>query len=237
MSFVLYCRVSTQEQEADGHSLDLQESKLRQYCDLHDIEVTACIRECGSAKTLDREGLQSALQFLESGEADGLLVYKLDRLTRSMRDWGELLDKYFSPQARHQPPKVLRSFTESINTGTASGKMVLNMMMTIAQWERETIAERTTAALAHKKSKGQRTGSVPYGFNLAADRVHLVPNPIEQERMQIMVNLRRQGDSYRSIAAHMNLHHFPTKQGKSWTAMQVSRAVERYELDLIGSAN
>ena len=135
-----YVRVSTDEQANEGVSLDAQRGKLAQYADLHDLDLVATEADAGvSAKTLDRPGLRVALYRLASGEAAGLLIAKLDRLSRSVSDWNRLIEAYFGPVAG----KELFSVADSIDTRTAAGRMVLNILMSVAQWEREAIAERT----------------------------------------------------------------------------------------------
>ena len=97
---VAYLRVSTAQQAEHGISLDAQRAKVELYCRLYDLQPIEVIVDAGaSAKTLDRPGLQKALGALRDGRADALLVVKLDRLTRSVKDLGVLLDEYFSRQA------------------------------------------------------------------------------------------------------------------------------------------
>lgn len=91
-----YVRVSTDEQRDSGHSLGSQTEKLKAYAALYEIELVEIIEDGGeSAKTLKRPGLQRALGLLKDGKADGLLIAKLDRLTRSVSDWQTLIDGFF----------------------------------------------------------------------------------------------------------------------------------------------
>ncbi len=143
MRVILYARVSTEEQASAGVSLDAQAAKLTAYANLYELEPVETIVDAGeSAKSLNRPGLQRALAMLRSGQVDGIVVLKLDRLTRSIADWQTLIDGYFSERAGKQ----LFSVCDSVDTRSASGRMVLNIMLTIAQWERETIGERTAQA-------------------------------------------------------------------------------------------
>ena len=92
-----YVRVSTEQQADEGVSLDAQHTKLQAYAVAMDLELVAVFEDAGrSAKSLARPGLQAALASLEHGSASGLLVAKLDRLTRSVRDLGELVERYFA---------------------------------------------------------------------------------------------------------------------------------------------
>src|SRR2546428_6743368 len=162
-----YIRVSTDKQAEHGVSLEAQQAKLTQYAALYDIELVDIIVDAGvSAKTLERPGLQRALGMLRKGQANALLVAKLDRLTRKVKDLGALVDEYFSSD-----DITLLSVADNIDTRTAAGRLVLNVLGSVAQWERETIGERTAEVLAHKREQGQPTSlHAPYGFRIAVDR-------------------------------------------------------------------
>jgi DNA invertase Pin-like site-specific DNA recombinase len=93
---VAYVRVSTDKQVEHGLSLDAQQAKLTAYATLYDLDLVAVEVDAGvSAKTLQRPALQQALWRLKAGEAEALLVVKLDRLTRSVKDLGVLVETYF----------------------------------------------------------------------------------------------------------------------------------------------
>jgi site-specific DNA recombinase len=231
MKAIGYVRVSTEEQATDGVSLAAQEAKVRAYASLYDIELIDVIIDGGqSAKTLDRPGLTRALAMLKSGKADGMIVAKLDRLTRSVSDLSTLIDGYFGEKAGRQ----LWSVADSIDTRTAAGRMVLNILMSVSQWEREVIGERTKDALQHKKSKGERVGAVPMGYDLTDDGrrskaglpVALALNAREQEILAIVRELRASGLSIRAIAAEMNSRGIPTKEGGQWHIATVQRALK-----------
>ncbi len=116
---------------------------------MYDIELVEIVIDAGvSAKSLERPGLQKALGILDSREVEAMVIVKLDRLTRSVKDLDWLLENYFADKFS------LMSVSEQIDTRTASGRLVLNVLMSVAQWEREAIGERTNAALQHKKSQG-----------------------------------------------------------------------------------
>jgi DNA invertase Pin-like site-specific DNA recombinase len=128
-----YIRVSTEKQADHGVSLEAQQTKLAAYAALYDIELVEVIVDAGvSAKTLSRAGLQRALGMLRKGQANALVVAKLDRLTRSVKDLGTLVEEYFSADNI-----TLLSVADSIDTRTAAGRLVLNVLGSVAQWERE----------------------------------------------------------------------------------------------------
>jgi DNA invertase Pin-like site-specific DNA recombinase len=93
---------------------------------------------------------------------------------------------------------------------------VLNVLLSVAQWEREAIGERTRDALQHKIAKGERCGKVRFGFDLADDGKTLVPNTQEQEAIRLMQDLRAAGESLRDIAEELNRRGICTKEGRPW---------------------
>lgn len=218
-----YIRVSTEEQASGGVSLGAQRAKLKAYADLYEIELVEIIEDAGvSAKSLDRPGLRRALEKLKSGEATGLLIAKLDRLSRSVGDWNTLIDGYFGERAGKQ----LFSVADSIDTRTAAGRLVLNVLMSVAQWERETISERTSAALQYKISQGERVGRVRYGYELTPTG-ELVEDPRQQAGIRRMHELRASGLSLRAIGARLGDEGFATKDGRPWQAATVKQILGR----------
>jgi DNA invertase Pin-like site-specific DNA recombinase len=227
MKIVLYTRVSTSDQFDHGVSLDAQKAKLEAYAKLYDLEAVETAVDAGeSAKSLNRPGLQRALAMLSSGEADGMAVVKLDRLTRSILDWQTLIDRYFGDRAGKQ----LLSVNDSIDTRTAGGRMCLNLLLVVSQWEREVIAERTRQALQFKIANGQRCGKLRFGYDLAADGKTLSPNVEEQHIISQIVELRARGYSLRQIASKLTLNGVPTKESNMiWSHTTVSRILQRQD--------
>lgn len=220
MRVVGYCRVSTDGQEQSGLGLEDQEAKVRAYCQLYDLELVTIHKDAASGKSLNRPGLQAALAALKAGQTDGIIVAKLDRLTRSVKDMGTLLDGYF------REAFAFHSVGEQINTTTAAGRLVLNVLTSVAEWERETISERTSAALAVKRSRGEKTGGgVPFGHDVVDGK--LVENPAEQRALRLIESLRAQGYGYHRIAGQLNDDHIFTKTGRAWTPPMVRQVYLR----------
>ncbi len=219
-----YIRVSTDKQAEHGVSLEAQHVKLTQYAALYDIELVDIIVDAGvSAKTLDRPGLQRALGMLRKGHASALLVAKLDRLTRSVKDLGTLVEEYFSSDKI-----TLLSVADNIDTRTAAGRLVLNVLGSVAQWERETIGERTAEALAHKREQGQRISlHAPYGFRIAANGKTLVADDAEQALLGAIRDARSRGLSQRAIVAELQRQGFSTRKGTALSLMQVQRIMSQ----------
>ena len=150
------------------------------------------------------------LALVEKRQVDVVIVAKLDRLTRSVRDLGELLERF------ERRNVSLVSVAESLDTGTAAGRLVLNVMASVSQWEREVIGERTREALAHKKAQGQRIGTVPFGYALGDDGRTLVQRPEEQATVILLREYRAAGFSLRAIATELNRRGLRTRSGVAW---------------------
>ena len=219
---VAYLRVSTDKQADRGVSLDAQRAKVIAYAQLYDLELVDVVVDAGhSAKSLDRPGLQRALEMLKRREADALLVVKLDRLTRSVVHLGQLVETYFAPGKA-----ALLSVGEQIDTRTAAGRLVLNVLASVSQWEREAIGERTAAAMQHKASHGQYTGGrVPFGYRLASDGEHLEPEPAEQAILAEARGLRSAGLSLERVAERLGAKGFRSRAGRGFAAVQIARMV------------
>lgn len=218
---VAYIRVSTDKQADAGVSLDAQRAKIEAYATLYDLDVVEVITDAGvSAKTLERDGLNRALARLDTGEADALIVVKLDRLTRSVADLGRLIDAHFS----EKHGAALLSVSEQIDTRSAAGRLVLNVLTSVAQWERETTAERTRDAMRHKKAKGEYTGGhAPYGYTV--EQGVLKADEVEQAVIAHAVELRTAGFTLRQVAEALAARGFTTRNGKPFQATQISRMV------------
>jgi len=219
-----YARVSTDEQAEKGVSLSAQEEKIRLYCQLHGLELVEMIVKGESAKEMNRPGFKRALELLDKGQAEGLVVFKLDRLTRNLGDWTHLIDAYFGEKAG----KSLMSVNDSIDTRTAAGRLVLNVLMSVAQWEREAISERTRSALGYKKARGERVGKVPFGWDLDPDGRGLTPNPTEQEALGWIREWDAAGWALRRMAVELDRRGVPPKSGKAtWTHTTLVSILDR----------
>lgn len=213
-----YIRVSTEGQATDGVSLDAQRAKIAAWADLNGYTLAGLFEDAGISGTkADRPGLAAALAAV--GKGDALVVYSLSRLARSTRhtlDISERLDKAGAD---------LVSLSERIDTTSAAGRMVFRMLAVLAEFERDQIAERTSAALQHKKSHGQRVGAVPYGYTLADDGKTLEPNEVERAVIREARALKAAGLSLRKIAAELARRGFYARNGGQFEAAQIQRMV------------
>jgi DNA invertase Pin-like site-specific DNA recombinase len=215
---IAYLRVSTDKQADHGSSLDAQKAKVEMYAGLYELELTEIITDAGeSASTLDRPGLQRALGLIRAGKADAMLVCKLDRLTRSVKDLGALIEGPFA-----QGKAALLSVSEQFDTRSAAGRLVLNVLASVSQWEREAIGERTAAVMQHKKRLGEFTGGcAPYGFRLAADGVHIEGLPEERAVIEAARALRTARVSLRKIAAELDRRGHRSRTGRVFLPEQI----------------
>lgn len=147
------------------------------------------IRDAGeSAKSLKRPGIAAIIERARAGTIERIVVAKLDRPTRSIRDLSDLIDLC----AKHDVALV--SVGESLDTSSA-WRMVVNMLGVVGQWEREAIAERTAIALSHKRRSGLVYGSTPFGYR--RDGNTLRPDDLEQKALREVMRLDAAGASFR----------------------------------------
>lgn len=213
-----YIRVSTVHQKRSGISLAAQKKKLQAYAEAMGFDLIATIEDAGeSAKNLRRPGLREVMERMESHEVDGVVVVKLDRLSRSLKDLGTLIDNYF------KNGWSLLSVQDHIDTDTAAGRMVLNVLMSVNQWEREAIGERVRDSHAEKRARGEKIGCLRYGYRVARDGKKLIPVKREQQTITIARRMRSRGRSYQRIADVLAERGRMQRNGKPFHAIQVQR--------------
>ena len=217
-----YVRVSTDKQAGQGVSLEAQGERIRAMATVQGVELLEVIVDAGeSAATLNRPGVGRLLALIDGRQVQTVIVTKLDRLTRSVRDLADLLERF------ERRGVSLVSVNESLDTGTAAGRLVLNVMMSVAQWEREAIGERTREAMLHKKAMGQRVGTVPFGYQLAEDGRTLTENALEGRALEIIRECRAAGYTLRAIADELNRQGVTTRRGTTWRHQYVALAYFR----------
>lgn len=194
---VLYLRVSTSEQADSGAGLDAQEHALRLAAERKGWDVVQVLTDAGaSGKSLTgRPALAEALDMVETGGADVLAVSKLDRLSRSLLDFAGLMAR------AHKQGWALVALDVDVDTTTPGGKLVANVMASVAEWERETIGARTRDALAAKRAQGVRLGR---------------PRTLPLDVLQRISRERAEGRTLRAIADGLTADAVPTAQGGVW---------------------
>jgi site-specific DNA recombinase len=218
-----YIRVSTEQQANEGVSLDAQRAKIEAWCTHNGYELAQVYVDAGiSGKSMDkRPGLQDALKSLKKGMA--LVSYSLSRLARSTKDAISIGETV----AKRKADMV--SLSEQIDTTTAAGRMMFQMLAVLAEFERNLTAERTTSALQHKKATGQKyTNITPYGFEAIEGR--LVQVLAETEVVAEIQAARSSGNTLQSIADNLNGRGIPTKTGKQWAPATIHLLLKRSSL-------
>lgn len=211
----LYARLS--KADPTSHSIRAQLADMRRYAKLYRHEVVAEVTDDGySAATLDRPGMLRVMAMVEMGEVDAVVVVKLDRLTRSIADLGRLLDTF------RVHGVALASVQERLDTSTAGGRFTVGILALVSQWERETVAERTRAALAQRKRDGLHVGRPAYGWRIDGGTV--VRDDDAQRVLRRMRKLRRRGWSLRDICHALDREGVRTPSGApSWRPSTVAR--------------
>jgi site-specific DNA recombinase len=216
-----YVRVSTGKQ---AESLEAQTAKIRAMALVKDVEVADLLVDTTSAKSLQRPAMRQLLARVDAGQVGTVIIAKLDRLTRSIGDLADLLERFEDEQV------ALVSVNESLDTRSSAGRLVIHILGSVAQWEREAIGERTRDVLQHKRAKGERVGTLPFGSQLAADGVHLEPAPLEQQLQARITELQRSINttraSCRAIAERLRAEGYTTRRGTPVPFQTVARVLK-----------
>jgi site-specific DNA recombinase len=173
-----------------------------------------------SAKSLSRPGLQRVLALINAGKVEAVIVAKLDRLTRSVKDlcgFLELLEKR---------KVALISVAESLDTDSAAERLVITIMGAVSQWEREAIDERTRDALRHKQSLGQRVGNIALGSRLAPDGEHLEVDPAEQAAVSEITVCAARAPACAGSPLHSTPGDLRKRRGTPWRPEWVACVVK-----------
>lgn len=215
----LYPRVSGHEQE-DNYSIPEQIDRMKKYCDSRDWMVYKIYTDSGfSGSTLERPGLQELLKDVEEGKLDMVLVYKLDRLSRSQKDTLYLIEDVFD---KHEV--AFTSMTENFDTSTPFGKAILGVLAVFAQLEREKIKERTMIGKDALAQEGKWHGGkwVPIGYDYDG---LLQINEYEAMQVKEVADLFLKGTPVRTIERIMAKKGYKHKHGE-WNAKTIRRVLQ-----------
>lgn len=217
---VLYRRVSTREQVVSGLGLAAQRSRLRAEAERRawpHVVLATDEGVGGAVAAEDRPALGPVLASLAPG--DVLAVAKLDRLSRSVLDFSRLLARSDAEGWR------LVCLDPEIDTTTPNGRLVAHVLMAVAQWERETIAQRVREGLAEAKARGTRLGRRPGLPPVGA--AARGPAPVASEVLAAVRDLREAGRSPGAIAERLNAYGHPSPRGGRWHRESVRRLIAR----------
>jgi DNA invertase Pin-like site-specific DNA recombinase len=217
-----YVRVSTDEQGMNGVGLEAQRAAIEAECDRRGWRLVRIEHDVLSGRNLNRPGLQRALDACRTGKVAGVVVAKLDRLSRSLIDFAGLLE-----QARREEWNLV-ALDLGVDLSTPSGEFLASVMASAAQWERRIIGERTKEALAVKKAQGVKLGR---------------PASIPPALARRIVRMRQRGMTLQAICDRLNREGIPTARGgRLWRptslravlAAQTSPIVRATWLPLVG---
>ena len=231
MRAVAYMRVSTHEQAESGLGLESQDSRIRAYCTMRNLDLIEAITDAGvsGGKPLaSRDGGKRLLTVIRQHKADAVVMLKLDRMFRNA---GDCLTTVETWEKAGVALHVVDLGGNAIDTTSAAGRFMLVVLAGAAEMERNLTSERTRSAMAVKKFNGQRiSGRIPYGFDLAADGSTLVENPDEQGVIEEIRAMRASGNKLKQIADNLTERGVPTKTGLSncWGHQTVARILSRF---------
>jgi site-specific DNA recombinase len=200
----LYIRVSTDAQREEGYSIPAQRKMLKAYCESKRIENYEFYEDGGfTGSNIERPEMQRLIEDTKNGLISHVIIYKLDRLSRSQRDTLYLIEDVFNP---HGVDFV--SLNENLDTSTPMGRAMLGIMSAFAQLEREQIRERTRMGMAERVKEGYWMGGgrVPFGYDYDRTQGVLVPNQ-DAETVRRIYALYLQGYSTQRIAEMVGLKY------------------------------
>ena len=216
----LYPRVSGHEQE-DNYSIPEQIDRMKKYCESRDWMVYKIYTDSGySGSNMDRPGLQDLMKDVENGKLDMVLVYKLDRLSRSQKDTLYLIEDVFD---KHNV--AFTSMTENFDTSTPFGKAILGVLAVFAQLEREKIKERTMIGKDSLAKEGKWHGGkwIPIGYDYRGGL--LFPNEYEVMQIKEIADLVLKGTPLRTIERIVTEKGYRHKYGE-WESKTIRRVLQ-----------
>jgi site-specific DNA recombinase len=224
---VVYCRKSVEDSDVQNfNSIDAQREAGENYIASQKANGWMCVStrydDYGfSGGNTDRPALKQLLADCKVGLVDIVVVYKIDRLSRSLEDFAEMV-KLFDEYGIQ-----FVSVTQEINTATSSGRMMLNILMTFAQYEREIISERTRDKLFMSRQKGMYTGGMTVlGYKAVNKKLEIVPE--EAEIVKFIFRRYIEIQSPKHIARELNAQNITTKNGFKWNRNRVNVILNNY---------
>lgn len=222
MKYVIYLRVSTDQQGSSGLGIEAQR-KICMSCvpdNGHSLEF-ADIGYSGALGIEKRPSLLKAVTCLDKD--DVFIVAKRDRIGRD-----PIVNAMIERAIERKKAKIVTAGRDVKDDNDPSSILMRRMVDAFSEYERLIIGARTKAALQIKKSKGQRAGHIPYGYQLSDDGIHLEPNEVEQEILKIMNAFKEEGLSLRKIAAQLNMFEKLNRVGP-WNHLSVMRVMDNIE--------
>lgn len=204
----LYIRVSTEEQAREGYSIEAQKNKLTAYCQIHDIDIFGYYIDDGiSGKSLERPRVKELIADIKNKKIDTIVVFKLDRLTRSVKDLLMLMDLF----DKHKTKFI--SLSEQIDTSSATGRMFVQLLGVFAEWERSVIGERVVVGMEQRAKTGKYTARRVLGYDYDPETQTYSINEEEAKIVRLVFERHNQGKGYFAIAKELNSLGYRSKDG------------------------
>ena len=213
----VYIRVSTEDQAREGFSLGEQEEKLLQLCSFKELEVYKVYKDAGIfAKDMEhRPQFQEMLQDMKEGKINYIVAYKLDRITRSVRDLEELIS------ILEQYNCFLLCDRDDVNTSTANGRFFVRMLTVLSQLEIEIVSERTKFGLNGAIKSGHIPGQRPFGYTKSEDKKMIVDNAT-RPYVEKIFDMYLEGKSFQQIANYFKENNiYPKKKWRDTTIQKI----------------
>lgn len=198
------------------------------YAKVYELDLIKIEVDVASGKDISkRPALKRCLAMLDADEVDGMLIVKLDRLTRRVKDVCFMVEEYFQD-------KILISVNDQIDTQTPTGILMLNILTTFAQWERQVLSQRTCEAMGFLKENGVRLGRLPFGLMYSDQlgengRKEIVEKHSEMVTIHRIMGLRKDKLTLQSICDRLDEDGHPTKRGGSWKPSTINQIIKRTE--------
>ena len=213
----VYIRVSTEDQAREGFSLGEQDEKLLQLCKFKELEVYKVYKDAGiSAKDMEhRPQFQAMLKDMKEGKINYIVAYKLDRITRSVRDLEELIS------VLEQYNCFLLCDRDDVNTSTANGRFFVRMLTVLSQLEIEIVSERTKFGLNGAIKSGHIPGQRPFGYTKSEDKKMIVDNAT-RPYVEKIFDMYLEGKSFQQIANYFKENNiYPKKKWRDTTIQKI----------------
>jgi len=218
----IYCRVSTEEQATEGYSISAQLQTLRQYSQLYGWEIAEeYVDEGISGKNIKgRPAMTRLVADVEKEKFQAVLVWKISRLSRNMLDTLTLLDKFEDYGVK------FISYSENFDTGSPIGRLVVQLMASIAEMERNTLSENVKLGMTQRAREGSWNGGVVFGYDSV--NKELVVNEDEAEVVRQIFEMYASGKGLKAIANHLNKAGFHTKHNRHFSINGIATILDNH---------
>jgi len=219
-----YSRVSTEEQAGEGQSLEIQDRKIRQYCEFTDLTLSEIITDAGiSGKTIDkRPGVKKLMDLVRADRVSDVIILKIDRLGRNTIDLLTMAEEF------QQHGVTFHSINERIDTNSPMGKFFLRLLAIFAEFERDMIVERTRAAMRNKKVNHEKVSryAAP-GFKVSEDGKTMIESEEEQKAIKLAAKIRAAHPDWglRRISSSLLSRGFKNKAGRPFGPQSVKKLI------------